>query len=135
MQERLAVKGEENRLKGAGSGRCLRIRSARHVFPSPPYTLAKYFANSLYEGCRRDAGGFCGQSVKIRRTGRGTIEATACGIVPGLRGLELQTNAITPHPVPPCAARGSCPLWTRIHRSAIDPPSIRHRPFATDSTA
>ena len=62
-----------------------------------------------------------------RERGRGRvqvapIEATACGIVPGLRSLELQTNAITPHPVPLYAAQRSCPRWTRIHRSTIEPP-------------
>lgn len=49
------------------------------------------------------------------------IEATACGIVPGLRGLELQTNAITPHPMPPYTDRIVSRHWTRIHRSTIEP--------------
>ena len=101
--------------------------------------MAKYFANTagtMGLCCSEMLVDFAGQASRTRkerereREGNrrretvqvAPIEATACGIVPGLRGLELQTNAITPHPMPPYTGRIVSPRRTRIHRSAIEPP-------------
>lgn len=71
--------------------------TVQHVFLSPLYALAKYFENRGRCHATRDSVESILRARQTRRTRCSShpIEATACGIVAGLRGLELQTNAIT----------------------------------------